>query len=49
MFIRNILDISIPDNLIDTEEYKLIRADHTYNIKRGGIAFTIKDRSLLEL
>ena len=28
MYIRKRLDISIPDNLIDIEEYKLIRADH---------------------
>ena len=31
------LDSSTPDNLIEMEEYKLIRADHPNNIKRGGV------------
>ena len=31
------LDSPIPNNLIDIEGYKLIRADPPDNIKRGGV------------
>ena len=37
MFIRNILDTSIPDNFNDIEGYKLIRADYPDNIKIDGV------------
>ena len=37
------LDTSIPDNLIDIEGYKLIRADHPDNIKRGGVYIYYKE------
>ena len=37
------LDSSIPDNLIDTEGYKLLRADHPDNIKRGGVCIYYKE------
>ena len=37
------LDSSIPDNLIDIEGYKLIRADHPDNIKRGGVCIYYKE------
>ena len=43
------LSTSVPNYLIDIEGYKLIRADHLDNIKRGGVCFTIKSRSLFEL
>ena len=33
----------IPDNLIDIEGYKLIRADHPGNIKRGGVCVYYKE------
>ena len=37
------LDYSIPDNLIDIEEYKLIRADHPDNIKRSWVCIYYKE------
>ena len=37
------LDTSIPDNLINIEEYKLIRADHPNNVKRGGVCIYYKE------
>ena len=37
------LDSSTPDNLIEIEGYKLIRADHPDNIKRGGICIYYKE------
>ena len=37
------LDSSIPDNLIDIEGYKLIRADHPDNIKRGEVCIYYKE------
>ena len=37
------LDSSIPDNLIDIEGYKLIRADYSDNIKRGGVCTYYKE------
>ena len=43
MFIRNLLDSSISDNLIDIEGYKLIRADHPDDIKRGGVCIYYKE------
>ena len=37
------LDSSISDNLIDIEGYKLIRADHPDDIKRGGVCIYYKE------
>ena len=37
------LDCLIPDNLIDIEGYKLIRADHPDNSKRGGVCIYYKE------
>ena len=37
------LDSSIPDNVLDIEGYKLIRADHPDNIKRGGVCIYYKE------
>ena len=37
------LDSSTPDNLIEIEGYKLIRADHPDNIKRGGVCIYYKE------
>ena len=37
------LDSSTPDNLIDIEGYKLNRADHPDNIKRGGVCIYYKE------
>ena len=37
------LDTKIPDNLIDIEGYKLIRADHPNNVKRGGVCIYYKE------
>ena len=37
------LDSSTPDNLIEMEGYKLIRADHPNNIKRGGVCIYYKE------
>ena len=37
------MDSSTPDNLIEIEGYKLIRADHPDNIKRGGVCIYYKD------
>ena len=37
------LDSSAPDNLIEIEGYKLIRADHPDNIKRRGVCIYYKE------
>ena len=37
------MDSSTPDNLIEIEGYKLIRADHPDSIKRGGVCIYYKD------
>ena len=37
------LDSSTPDNLIEIDGYKLIRADHPDNIKRGGVCIYYKE------
>ena len=37
------LDSSTPDNLTEIEGYKLIRADHPDNIKRGGVCIYYKE------
>ena len=37
------LDSSTPDNLIEIEGYKVIRADHPDNIKRGGVCNYYKE------
>ena len=37
------LDSSAPDNLIEIEGHKLIRADHPDNIKRGGVCIYYKE------
>ena len=37
------LDSSTPDNLIEIEGYKLIRADHPDNIKRGEVCIYYKE------
>ena len=37
------LDTLIPDNLINIEGYKLIRADHPNNVKRGGVCIYYKE------
>ena len=37
------LDSSTPDHLIEMEGYKLIRADHPGNIKRGGVCIYYKE------
>ena len=37
------MDSSTPDNLIEIEGYKLIRADHPDNIKRGGVCIYYKE------
>ena len=37
------MDSSSPDNLIEIEGYKLIRADHPDNIKRGGVCIYYKE------
>ena len=37
------LDSSIPDNVIDIEGYKLIRADHPDNIKICGVCIYYKE------
>ena len=37
------LDSSTPDNLIEIEGYKLIRADHSDNIKRGRVCIYYKE------
>ena len=36
-------DSSTPDNLIEIEGYKIIRADHPDNIKRGGVCIYYKE------
>ena len=43
MLIETYLDTSIPDNLINIEGYKLIRADHPNNVKRGGVCIYYKE------
>ena len=37
------LDSSIPDNLVEIEGYKLVRADHPDNIKRGGVCIYYRE------
>ena len=37
------LDSSTPDNLIEIEGYKVIRADHPDNVKRGGVCIYYKE------
>ena len=37
------LDSSIPDNVLDVEGYRLVRADHPNNIKRGGVCIYYKE------
>ena len=37
------LDTSIPNNLSDIEGYKILRADHPDNIKRGGVCSYYKE------
>ena len=37
------LDSSTPGNLIDIEEYNLVRADHPDNIERGGVCIYYKE------
>ena len=37
------LDSSTPDNLIEIEGYKIIRADHPDDIKRGGVCIYYKE------
>ena len=43
MLIRDIPEYFNPDNLIDIEGYKLIRADHPDNIKRVGLCIYYKE------
>ena len=42
MLIRNILDSSKPDGLVEIDEYKLVCADHPNNIKRGRVCIYYK-------
>ena len=37
------MDSSIPDNVLDLERYRLVRADHPNNIKRGGVCIYYKE------
>ena len=37
------LDSSIPDDMIEKEEYNLVCADHPNNIKRGGVCIYYKE------
>ena len=37
------LDSSVPDNVLDIEGYRLVRADHPNNIKRGGVCIYYKE------
>ena len=37
------LDSSTPDNLVDIQEYNLVRADHPDNTKRGGVCIYYKE------
>ena len=37
------MDSSIPDNVLDIEGYRLIRADHPNNIKIGGVCIYYKE------
>ena len=37
------MSTAIPENLIDIEKYKLIRADHLNNIKIGGVCIYYKE------
>ena len=43
MPVRNVLDSSIPDNLIDIKGCNLVRADHPDNIKRSGVCIYYKE------
>ena len=40
---ENYLDSSIPDNVLDIEGYRLVRADHLNNIKRAGVCIYYKE------
>ena len=35
------LDSSIPDNILDLEGYRLVRADHPIILKRGGVCILL--------
>jgi len=37
------LDSSIPDNLLEIEGYRLVRSDHSNDIKRGGVCIYYKE------
>ena len=37
------MDSSVPDNVLDIEGYRLVRADHPNNIKRGGVCIYYKE------
>ena len=37
------MDSLIPDNVLEIEGYRLVRADHPNNIKRGGICIYYKE------
>ena len=43
MPVRNVLDSSIPDDLIDVKGYNLVWADHPDNIKRSGVCIYYKE------
>ena len=43
------LDSSTPDRLLEIDGYILVRADHSNNIKRGGVCITTRSQSLFEL
>ena len=43
MLIRNILDSSILDSLLEIDGYNLIRSDHPNDIKRGGVCIYFKE------
>ena len=40
---ETLLDSSTPDNLVDIQEYNLVRADHPDNTKRGGVCIYYKE------
>ena len=37
------LDSSTPNNLVDTQGYNLVHADHSDNTKRGGVCIYYKE------
>ena len=43
MLIRNILDSSILDSLLEIDGYNLIRSDHPNDIKRDGVCVYFKE------